>query len=111
MSRNLKPDYIRKLIKLEVPKGYKFDVANYLHNPVWTHDYPSFIKTVEEDAETYTIRSVEYHKGYDGRGEYVEEFYTFSKSETNSWQVANRHKSVVLENSNRFNLNRMLALI
>ena len=111
MSRNLKPEYIRKLLKLEIPNGYKFDIANYLHNPVWTHDYPAFVKTVEEDAETFTIRSVEYHKHYDGRGEYVEEFNTYSKSEKGAWQVAKRHKSVTLETANRFNLNRLLDLI
>ena len=33
MARNLKPEYINKIRKLEVPNGYKFDIANYLYNP------------------------------------------------------------------------------
>ena len=111
MSRNLKPEYIRKLLKLEVPKGYKFDAANYLKNPVWTHDYPSFIKIVEENSDTYTIRSVEYHKHYDGSGEYVEAFNSFKRGNDNAWQVAKKHTENVLESANRFNLNRLLALI
>lgn len=112
MSRNLKPAYIHKLIKTEAPKGYKFDVGNYLHNPCFSFDYPSFFKRVAEDLETFTERRVYYFKHYDGTGEYIEEFNTFPKEDGKpGWKIAKKHEEKVLETSNRFNLNRLLALI
>ena len=29
MARNLKKDYIKKILSMEAPNGYKFDIANY----------------------------------------------------------------------------------
>jgi len=45
MTRNKKPEYIRKLFKIETSNGFKVDVANYLYNPSYDNDYPNLIKT------------------------------------------------------------------
>lgn len=107
MARNLKPDYVRKLIKTEVPNGYKFDLANYLHNPSYDYDYPSFIRVVSEDEGSETIRRVKYFKHYDGRGEYIEEIYTRPKKE--GWHIAKNMQGKVLESSNRFNIKKLIS--
>jgi len=108
----MKPDYIRKLIKMELPEGYKFDVANYLHNPAYGYDYPAFIKQIGEDETTITERRVCYMKYYDGRGEYLEKISVFKKDGTkNGWVFAKSVKENVLEAGNRFNLNKLISLI
>ena len=112
MSRNMKPEYIRKLIKLEAPNGYKFDIANYLHNPSYSYDHPSFTKRIAEDDTTFTVRRVYFFKNYQGNGEYTEEICTFSKANGETgWKIAKSIEERILEASNRFNLNRLLALI
>lgn len=112
MARNMKRDYILKLMHLNAPKGYKFDVANYLHNPSFDHDYPHFFKRVAEDLESFTDRHVYYFKNYNGTGEYIEALITFAKGDNpNGWKIAKHTEERVLEKSNRFNLNRLLALI
>lgn len=110
MARNTKPEYIKKLLKLEAPKGYKFDVANYLYNPAYGYDYPAFIKIIDEDETTETIRRVYYFKYYGGTGEYKEEIYKRDKSKE-GWQVITNRQEKTLEESNRFNLNKLLSLI
>lgn len=112
MSRNLKPEYIRKLIKTEAPKGYKFDLANYLHNPSYAHEYPSFCKTISEDDSAIIQRRVYYMKHYDGSGEYLERMMTFEKTDDGQvWKIAKKVTENILETSNRFNLKKLLALI
>lgn len=111
MARNLRPEYIRKLIKMELPNGYKFDLANYLHNPSYSYEYPSFCKTISEDEETITQRRVYYFKHYDGTGEYMEQVATFGKTRENHWLIASKSRETVLENGNRFNLKRLIAFI
>ena len=37
MSRNVKPEYLRKLLAID-RNGYKFDLANYLHNPEFGYE-------------------------------------------------------------------------
>ena len=110
MARNTKPEYIKKLLRLEAPKGYKFDVSNYLYNPAHGYDYPAFIKTIAEDETTKTVRRVYYFKYYDGTGEYREEIYTRAKS-GEDWQVIPNSYDNTLEESTRFNLNKLLSLI
>ena len=108
MSRNRKPDYIRKLINTQAPNGYKFDAANYLYNPHLSYEYPSFIKVIEEDDTSETIRRVYYFKYYNGTGEYIEEVYKREKT-GDTWQVIRNSKETVLAKSNRFNLNTLLS--
>ena len=69
MARNLKPEYINKIRKLEAPNGYKFDIANYLYNPAYGNEYPAFQKVIAETETEQTIRRVYYFKHYDGTGE------------------------------------------
>lgn len=108
MARNLKRDYIVKIMKMEAPNGYKFDIANYLHNPSYDYDYPSFVKVIDEDEKTETIRRVSYYKYYNGEGEYREETYKIEKDGGN-WQVVKSLKENVLESSNRFNIKKLLT--
>lgn len=108
MARNMKKDYILKIMKMEVPNGYKFDIANYLHNPSYSYDYPSFRKVIAEDEETLTVRRVYYFKHYDGKGEYIEEFFKEIKN-GDSWQFVKEHKENILEKSNRFNINKLIT--
>lgn len=58
MARNLKPEYINKIRKLEAPNGYKFDIANYLYNPAYGNEYPAFQKVIAETETEQTIRRV-----------------------------------------------------
>lgn len=108
MSRNLKKDYILKIAKMEVPNGYKFDLANYIHNPSCSYDYPSFKKIIEEDSEMITFRRVFYFKYYGGSGEYREEVYKVKKNEE-GWQIVKMIKEKMLEESNRYNLKKLLT--
>ena len=73
MARNLKKDYIKKILSMEAPNGYKFDIANYLYNPAYGNDYPAFQKVIAETEDTETIRRVYYMKHYDGTGEDIAE--------------------------------------
>lgn len=108
MSRNMKPDYINRIRKTPVPNGYKFDLANYLYNPSYDYDYPSFIKMIGQTPETETYRRVYYFKYYNGTGEYLEETYTRKKNGDN-WQVVRKEQEKVLESANRFNLKKLLS--
>ena len=108
MSRNLKVAYIRKLAETEAPNGYKFDIENYIYNPSYSYDYPSFKTIIAEDETTETIRRVYYFKHYDGTGEYLAETYKLMKN-GGKWQVAKETHTETLENSNRFNLNKLLS--
>jgi len=108
MARNRKPEYINKIRKIQAPNGYKFDLANYLCNPSYDYDYPSFIKIISEDETTMTLRRVFYFKYYDGSGEYREEIYKRIKNGS-EWQIARNTTENVLEKSNRFNINKLLT--
>ena len=105
MARNLKPEYINKIRKLEAPNGYKFDIANYLYNPAYGCDYPAFLKVIEETETEQKIRRVYYFKHYDGSGEYMEEVFT-RKKEGDAWQIVKNRTERVLEASNRYNVKR-----
>lgn len=110
MSRNRKPEYIKRVLKTPAPNGYKFDISNYLYNPSCDYDYPSFVKIIAETSEMVTYRRVYYFKHYNGTGEYWEEIYSMKKN-GGEWQVIenrNRQKKV-LESANRFNLKKLLS--
>lgn len=108
MARNRKIEYINKIRKIEAPNGYKFDLANYLYNPSYEYDYPSFIKKISEDETTETYRRVFYFKYCGGSGEYQEEIYTRVKN-GDSWQIAKNRTENTLEKANRFNVNKLLT--
>lgn len=108
MARNLKKDYIKKLINLEVGGGYKLDLANYIHNPNCTHDYPTFVKVISDDGVTVEEKRIYYIKRYDGTGSYMEESYTYRKDQGN-WVFLKDIKKKELESANRFNLNKLVS--
>lgn len=108
MARNMNRDYIRKLINTEAPNGYRFDLANYLHNPSYDCDYPAFFKQIAETETTQIIRRVYYFKHYDGTGEYIEDIHTRQKS-GGAWQIVKQEAETVLERSNRFSVKKLLS--
>ena len=108
MSRNLKPEYIRKMINTPAPNDYKFDIANYLYNPRLDCDYPSFKRKIAEDEKTETYRRVYYYKHYDGGGEYMEEVYTVEKN-GDTWQFSRNHKEKTLAAAPRFSVKTLLT--
>lgn len=107
MAKNLKPDYIKKMLKMEAPNGYKFDVANYLYNPAYGNEYPAFHKVIAETETTQTIRRVYYIKHYDGIGEYKAETFT-RKKDGDAWQIVKGRTEEILEAANRYNVKKLL---
>ena len=110
MARNVKPEYLRKLLAID-RNGYKFDIANYLHNPAFGYEYPSFKKIIAEDELTVTFRRVFYFKYYGGDGAYKAETFTASKSkmDKSGWTICQNCHEITLEESKRFNLNKLLT--
>lgn len=108
MARNLKPEYIKKIMGLEAPNGYRFDIENYLYNPAYGNEYPSFMKIIQETDTTITIRRVYYFKHYNGTGEYIAETFTRRK-DGDKWQIVKDHSEVVLEASSRYNVKKLLT--
>ena len=108
MARNLKPEYINKIRKLEVPNGYKFDIANYLYNPAYGNEYPAFFKVIAATEPEQSIRRVYYFKHYDGTGEYIAETFTRRK-DGDAWQVVKSRTEEVLETAGRYNVKKLLT--
>ena len=108
MARNLKKDYIKKILSMEAPNGYKFDIANYLYNPAYGIDYPAFFKVIAATEDTETIRRVYYMKHYDGTGEYIAETFT-RKKDGDAWQIVKSQTEEVLEAANRYNVKKLLT--
>ena len=108
MARNLKPEYINKIRAIEAPNGYKFDIANYLYNPDLTNEYPSFKKLMSETETTQKFRRVYYIKHWNGTGSYKAEEYTLERN-GETWQVCKNRTESVLEESNRFNIKKLLT--
>ncbi len=108
MARNVKRDYIKKILSLEVPNGYRFDIENYLHNPAFKNDYPAFQKVIAETDTVVTVRRVYYMKYYGGTGEYIAETFTYQK-DGEAWQVVKNRQEVVLETASRYNVKKLLT--
>ena len=108
MSRNRTAAYINKIRANEAPNGYKFDLANYLYNPAYGYDYPSFVKMIDETETMQTFRRVYYFKYWDGTGEYKAEEYTREK-DGGEWQVVKNCTETILERSNRYNVKKLLT--
>ena len=108
MARNLKKDYIKKILSMEAPNGYKFEIANYLYNPAYGNDYPAFQKVIAETEDTETIRRVYYMKHYDGTGEYIAETFT-RKKDGDAWQIVKGRTEEILEAANRYNVKKLLT--
>ena len=110
MSRNLKRDYLKKLISIQTKNGYKFDINNYVYNPAFNHDYPNLTKVIQETPEELTISTVYYFKYYNGHGEYIHTTHTAPNEKAGTWYIAKDKTETVLETSNCFNLNKLIQL-
>lgn len=108
MSRNTTPAYINKIRAIQAPNGYKFDIANYLYNPSYDYDYPSFVKMISETETRQTFRRVYYFKHYDGTGEYLREEFSREKA-GDAWQVVRDRTETVLEAANRYSVKKLLT--
>lgn len=109
MSRNLKKDYLKKLLGIETRNGYKIDIVNYIYNPSLDNDYPGLVKVIEETDTEITKQRVTFFKGYGGTGIYQLETYTIPKN-GDTWNICSQVKTKDIETSNRFNLNRLIAI-
>lgn len=110
MSRNLKKDYLKKLLGIETRNGYKVDVTNYVCNPAYNHDYPNLTKIISETPEAITISTVYYFKYYNGGGEYIHTIHTAPNEKAGTWYIAKDKTESVLETSSRFSLNKLIEL-
>ena len=108
MSRNLKRDYLKKLLSVTTANGYKVDVNNYVYNPHHGHDYPNLTKVIKETPEELTISTVYYFKYYDGTGEYIHTTHTAPNEKAGTWYIAKDKTETVLEASSRFSLNKLI---
>ena len=108
MARNRTPEYINRIRKLEAPNGFKFDIANYLYNPSYEHEYPNFTKVIATEGELETVKNIYYFKHYDGSGEYIAQTFQRKKN-VNGWQIVSHVKEETIERSNRFNVQKLLS--
>jgi hypothetical protein len=109
MSRNLKKENLKKLASVTTSNGFKIDLANYIYNPSYDHEYPSLVKILSEtETEKHHIR-VKYFKRYNGTGTYYVETYT-TKKNNDTWQIVTDTKETELETSNRFSLKHLVEL-
>lgn len=104
MSRNLKKEYLNKLIKINV-NGYKVDMENFIYNPSLTYEYPHLIKIISETETEYHYKSIGYMKYYDGSGEYLIREYNVPKGD--GWHVTTNNTKRSIEKSKRFSLKRL----
>lgn len=109
MSRNLKKDYLKKLLAISTSNGYKIDLNNYIYNPAHDHEYPSLRKVVEDTPDHITISEVLYFKYYNGTGEYIHKVFTAPKS-NDTWSIVDIVSEAKIEDSNRFNLSKLVSL-
>lgn len=107
MSRNLKREYLIKLKGIETKNGFKVDLANYIYNPSHEHEYPTLKKLISETPEKLTFTEFLFFKYYDGTGEYIKKTYS-APNNGNTWNVINQESEIVLEQNNRFSLNKLI---
>ena len=109
MARNLKRENLKKLAAIKTENGFKVDLANYMYNPHLSYEYPSLVKTIEKTENKVDKQRVYYFKHYNGTGEYITETYTIMRN-GNMWGIAQNVKETKIEESNRFNINRLVTL-
>lgn len=109
MSRNLKVENLKKLSAIKTTNGYKIDIANYVYNPSFEHEYPQLKKIINETETDRYYKTVSYFKHYNGTGEYITETYSAKKSD-NAWSITKDNKKEVIENNDRFNLKKLIEL-
>lgn len=116
MKKNLSTAYLARLFemaKTPTENGYVCDVANYVYNPSWGHQYPTFVKTLSDDGENVVIREIRYFKRYDGTGTYESADYSYSKAADeagNPWRVMREIGTKTLEDGcKRFSLEKLIS--
>ena len=109
MSRNLKKDYLKKLLGISTENGYKIDIANYIYNPATDNDYPTLRKKIDETPEKITISQVYFMRFWDGTAEYREKIYTAPVT-NETWCITSEVSERTLEKAGRFNLKRLQEL-
>ena len=110
MARNLKRENLKKLSQIETSNGFKIDLANYMYNPSYNHEYPNLIKVTSQTETERFYTNVYYFKHYNGTGEYIMETYSHTIDSSNSWSIANKTKSTELESNNRFSMKHLIQL-
>lgn len=111
MARNLKKEYLKKLLAITTANGYKVDLANYIYNPNYRHEYPNLRKVIEETDDAQTISEVYYMKHYDGSGEYIQTTHTAPKqNDGGAWYIISGEAARTLETSSRFSLDKLVKL-
>ena len=111
MARNLKKENLKKLAGINTNNGFKIDLANYVYNPSYNHEYPSLIKLTNETETEKQYTRVYYFKHYNGTGEYILETYSHEKDNNeNVWKISKNHQQTELETNNRFNLKHLIEL-
>jgi len=110
MARNLKPANLKKLSQIKTTNGFKIDLANYMYNPSYDHEYPNLIKLTHETTTERFYTNIKYFKRYNGTDYYSTETYSHKIDPSNSWSIANNVKETELEESNRFSMKRLIEL-
>jgi len=110
MARNLKPANLKKLSQIQTTNGFRIDLANYMYNPSYDHEYPNLLKLTHETTTERFYTNIKYFKRYNGTGYYSLETYSHKIDHSNSWSIANSLKEIELEESNRFSMKRLIEL-
>jgi len=110
MARNLKPANLKKLSQIKTTNGFRIDLANYMYNPSYDHEYPNLIKLTHQTETERFYTTVKYFKRHNGTGYYSTEIYSHKIDDSNSWSIANSLKEIELEESNRFSMKRLIEL-
>jgi len=109
MARNLKKENLKKLSLIKTSNDFKVDLGNYMYNPSYAHEYPSFIKlTGETETEKHYTR-VYYFKYHSGAGKYFVETYISPKN-NDGWSISKDSKETELEDNNRFSMKHLIEL-
>jgi len=111
MAKNLKKANLLKLSKITTENGFKIDLGNYIYNPSYDHDYPSFTKLEKEDDNRKYYTRFKYFKYHNGEGMYFKETYSTKKNnDGNSWSITTDIKEIELKDSKRFSLKTLTEL-
>lgn len=94
--------------------GFEIDLMSLVYGFAHGDEYPK-LKKKEDTGDRIKFTCYYYFKHYDGTGEYLCEEYFADKKEIDpskniNYFIAKDRKERIIENSNRFNLNRLIAL-
>lgn len=110
MARNLKNENLKKLSEIKTSNGFKIDLANYVYNPSYAHEYPTLVKVTGQTSTERFYTRIYYFKYHNGTGKYFVERYSSKIDSSNSWSISENRKETELETNNRFNLKHLIEL-